>query len=143
MKNAGTEREGHWKNQLLSLHPRDSRQWFEQLEHVKLQSGMVLYEPDEQIQHVYFLSNALVSIVSTSSEGSSVEIGLVGSEGMVGVSAVLGGVAPYRAIVQMGGDAYRINSRKIYDEFRRNPILRDLLLKYTNGFLIQVAQSSI
>ena len=104
---------------------------------------MVLYEPDEDIQHVYFLSNALVSIISMNSEGATVEIGLVGSEGMVGVPAILGGVAPYRAIVQMGGDAFRINSRRIHEEFRRNPFLRDLLLKYTNAFLIQIAQSSI
>jgi hypothetical protein len=72
-----------------------------------------------------------------------VEIGLIGSEGMVGVPAILGGVAPYRAIVQMGGAAFRIRGRKIYEEFRKNAFLRDLLLKYTNVFLIQVAQSSI
>jgi hypothetical protein len=62
---------------------------------------------------------------------------------MVGVPVILGGVAPYRAIVQMGGDAFRIGSRRMYEEFKRNPFLRDLLLKYTNSFLIQIAQSSI
>jgi len=77
------------------------------------------------------------------SEGSTVEIGLVGSEGMVGVPAILGGVTPYRAVVQMGGDAYRIRGQRLYDEFRKNPFLRDLLLKYTNTFLVQIAQSSI
>jgi CRP-like cAMP-binding protein len=104
---------------------------------------MVLYEPDEAIEHVYFLSGALVSIISMNAEGATVEIGLVGHEGMVGVPAILGGVAPYRAIVQMGGDAHRIRGRKIYEEFRKNPFLRDLLLRYTNAFLIQIAQSSI
>jgi CRP-like cAMP-binding protein len=134
---------GQWKNKLLSSLPHESREWLQSLEPVKLRSGMVLYEPDEDIQHVYFLSNALVSLISMNSEGSSVEIGMVGNEGMVGVPAILGGVAPYRAIVQMGGDAFRINSRKMYEEFRKNPFLRDLLLKYTNAFLIQLAQSSI
>lgn len=139
----GEELQVQWKNKLLSSLPHDSREWFEQLEPVKLRSGMVLYEPDEDIQHVYFLNNALVSIISMNSEGATVEIGLVGNEGMVGVPVILGGVAPYRAIVQMGGDAFRINSRRIYEEFRKNPFLRDLLLKYTNAFLIQIAQSSI
>jgi CRP-like cAMP-binding protein len=137
------EFEGQWKNKLLSSLPHDSREWLQLLEPVKLRSGMVLYEPDEDIQHVYFLSNALVSIISMNSEGGTVEIGLVGNEGMVGVPVILGGVAPYRAIVQMGGDAFRIGSRRMYEEFKRNPFLRDLLLKYTNSFLIQIAQSSI
>ena len=100
-------------------------------------------EPDEAIEHVYFLSDALVSIVSMNSEGSTMEIGLIGYEGMVGVPAILGGVTPYRAVVQMGGNAYRIRGQKLYEEFRRNPFLRDLLLKYTNTFLIQISQSSI
>jgi CRP-like cAMP-binding protein len=89
------------------------------------------------------LNNALVSIVSMNSEGATVEIGLVGREGMVGVPAILGGVTPYRAVVQMGGDAFRIRGQRLYEEFRRNPFLRDLLLKYTNAFIVQIAQSSV
>jgi CRP-like cAMP-binding protein len=130
-------------NKILASLPSNSRDWLKNLEPVKLRSGMVLYEPDETIEHVYFLSNALVSIISMNAEGATVEIGLVGHEGMVGVPLILGGVAPYRAIVQMGGDAHRIRGRKMYEEFRKNPFLRDLLLRYTNAFLIQIAQSSI
>jgi CRP-like cAMP-binding protein len=92
---------------------------------------------------VYFLNNALVSLVSTNAEGSAIEIGMVGNEGMVGVPAILGGVTPYRAVVQMSGDGFRIRGQQLYEEFRRNPFLRDLLLKYTNAFLVQIAQSSI
>ena len=110
---------------------------------MKLAPGTVLYEPDETIEHVYFLTNALVSIISMNSEGATVEIGLIGYEGMVGVPAILGGVTPYRAVVQMGGEAFRMRGERLYEEFRRNPFLRDLLLKYTNAFLIQIAQSSI
>ena len=130
-------------NKILASMPLTAREWLETLEPVRLQSGMVLYEPDEAVEHVYFLDDALVSIVSMNSEGATVEIGLIGSEGMVGVPAILGGVTPYRAIVQMGGAAYRIRGYKLYDEFRKNPFLRDLLLKYTNALLIQIAQSSI
>src|SRR5262245_57669368 len=130
-------------NKILALLPTNSRRWLETLELVSLPAGSVLYEPDEAVENVYFLNNALVSIVSMSSEGSTVEIGLIGYEGMVGVPAFLGGVTPYRAVVQMPGDAYRVGGRTLYEEFRRNPFLRDLLLKYTNAFFIQVAQSSI
>src|SRR5437773_5044377 len=132
-----------YMNKILASLPRSSHEWLRALEPVDLPAGTVLYEPDEKIEHVYFLSNALVSIVSMNSEGSTVEIGLIGYEGMVGVPAILGGVTPYRAIVQMGGDAFRIRGQRLYEEFRRNQFLRDLLLKYTNAFLIQIAQSSI
>jgi CRP-like cAMP-binding protein len=130
-------------NKILGLLPEGSRRWLEKLDLVSLPAGSVLYEPDEAVENVYFLNNALVSIVSTNSDGSTVEIGLIGYEGIVGVPAFLGGVTPYRAVVQMAGDAFRIRGQKLYEEFRRNPFLRDLLLKYTNAFLIQVAQSSI
>jgi CRP-like cAMP-binding protein len=130
-------------NKILAALPSSSRDWMKTLEPVKLSPGTVLYEPDEVIQHVYFLTNALVSIVSSNSEGATVEIGLIGYEGMVGVSAILGGVTPYRAVVQMGGDAFRIDGRRLYEEFRKNPFLRDLLLKYTNTLIVQIAQSCI
>src|SRR5690348_14697073 len=95
-------------NKILASLPSASREWTKTLEPVKLSAGTVLYEPDEAIEHVYFLTNALVSIVSLNSEGASVEIGMIGYEGMVGVPAILGGVMPYRAVVQMSGDAFRI-----------------------------------
>src|SRR3954467_11231434 len=128
---------GRSMNKILAGLPSSSREWTKTLEPIKLTTGTVLYEPDETIEHVYFLTNALVSIVSTNSEGATVEVGLVGYEGRVGVPAILGGVTPYRAVVQMGGDAYRIRGQKLYEEFRSNPYLRDILLKYTNAFLIQ------
>jgi len=130
-------------NRILAALPKSSHDWLQSLEPVTLQQGMVLYEPDEAIEHVYFLNSALVSIISMNSEGSTVEIGLVGNEVIVGVPVILGGITPYRAVVQVGGDAFRGSGQAIYSEVRRNPFLRDLLLKYTNTFLIQVAQSSI
>jgi CRP-like cAMP-binding protein len=130
-------------NRLLASLPASSREWLKTLEPLELQAGAVLNEPDEAIEHVYFLATALVSIVSMNSEGSTVEIGSIGSEGMVGVPAFLGGVSPYRAVVQVGGVAFRIRGESLREEFRRNLFLRDLLLKYTNAFLIQIAQSSI
>jgi CRP-like cAMP-binding protein len=130
-------------NKILASLPTCSQHWVETLEPIVLPKGAVLYEPDETIEHVYFLNNALVSILSTNAEGATVEIGLVGQEGMVGVPAILGGVTPYRAVVQVGGDAFRTRGQRLCEEFRRNPFLRDLLLKYTNAFIIQIAQSSI
>src|SRR5438105_15267059 len=105
-----------YTNKILASLPINAHEWLETLEPVALPSGTVLYEPDEAIEHVYFLTNALVSIISMNSEGSTVEIGLIGSEGMVGVPAILGGVTPYRAVVQVGGDAFRIRGQRLYEE---------------------------
>jgi CRP-like cAMP-binding protein len=130
-------------NKILASLPEASSDWVQSLDSVTLQAGTVLYEADQSIDHVYFLNNALVSIMSQNSQGATVEIGSIGHEGMVGVPATLGGVMPYRAVVQMTGEAFRIQSDMLYQEFRNNPLLRDLLLKYTNAFIIQIAQSSL
>jgi CRP-like cAMP-binding protein len=130
-------------NRILASMPASSRESLETLEPVTLVAGTVLYEPDETVEYVYFLTNALVSLISMNAEGSTVEIGLIGCEGMVGVPAFLGGVTPYRAVVQMAGEGFRMRGQRLYEEFRRNPLLRDILLKYTNAFLVQTVQSSI
>jgi CRP-like cAMP-binding protein len=130
-------------NKILGSLPTTSRHWVETLELVGLPVGTILHEADRKIDYVYFLNNVLVSIVSTNSQGGTVEISLVGHEGMVGVPAILGDVTPFHAVVQMSGSAFRIGSETLYEELRRNPILRDLLLKYTNAFITQIAQSTI
>src|SRR6059036_1390715 len=129
MRPTGSEDNLPSENKILAALPKGSRDWLHTLEPVRLRAGMVLYEPDETIEHVYFLNSALVSIISTRPEGSTVEIGLVGNEGIVGVPAILGGVTPYRAIVQIEGDAFRLGGQRIYDELRRNAYLRDPLLE--------------
>jgi CRP-like cAMP-binding protein len=130
-------------NTILGALPKSYRDALISLELVPLETGVVLYEPDQQIDYVYFPNDALISILSLSAEGATVEIGLVGHEGMVGLPAILGGVTPYRAVVQMAGWAFRMKGRQVSEEFRRNKALQELLLRYTNAFLIQIAQSSI
>ena len=130
-------------NRILGAIPQDERAEFDALERVTLHSGMVLQEPDREIDHVYFVEDGLVSLLSVTAEGGSIEIGVVGSEGMVGIPAVLGGTAPYRAVVQIRGEATRMRRNEIAEEFTRNRGLHDLLLRYTNSFLIRIAQNSI
>src|SRR5689334_5862462 len=105
-------------NKILASLPTGSGCWLSTLEPVVLPKGRVLYEPEDKIEHAYFLNSALVSLVTMNSDGSTVEIGLIGHEGMVGVPAILGGVTPYRAVVQMSGDAFRIRDQKLREEFR-------------------------
>lgn len=112
-------------------------------EPVILQAGMVLQEFGRPIEHVYFPIKGLVSLLCLQKTGEAIEVGLIGYEGMVGVPAILGGIAPYRAVVQMSGEGFRISSRRIVEEFRQNPRIQELLLRYTNTLLLQVAQQSV
>jgi CRP-like cAMP-binding protein len=132
------------QNTLLNLLPEKSRRALPPLEAVSLQSGMVLYEPDETIEYVYFPESALVSILSLGPDGSSIEVGLIGRDGMVGLPALLGGITPYKAVVQTSGDAIRMKCGRLNgDEYSDNKAFQTLLLKYTNSFLIQSTQSSL
>jgi CRP-like cAMP-binding protein len=105
--------------------------------------GEVLYRANEPITHVYFPNRGTVSIICTFEDGKSVEAGMVGNEGMFGVCVFLGSVtAPLEAIVQLPGEALRMRAEVLREEFKRGEHLQDLLLRYTQGFIIQIAQTA-
>jgi CRP-like cAMP-binding protein len=113
------------------------------LEYVKLPLGEVLCRSNEPVTHVYFPNSGAVSIVSTFEDGGTVEVGMVGNEGMFGVSVFLGSIAtPLEAIVQLEGDGLRMRADVLKKEFKKGGQLQDLLLRYTQAFLTQVAQGA-
>jgi CRP-like cAMP-binding protein len=131
-------------NRILNALTRDE---FERLslylEYVKMPLGEVLCRPNEPITHVYFPNSGAVSLVSTFEDGDSVEVGMVGNEGMFGVCAFLGSIAtPLEAIVQLEGDGLRMRADVLRAEFKKGGQLQDLLLRYTQAFLTQVAQGA-
>ena len=130
-------------NRILRAVPPSYRHEFGRLEAVVLHTGTVLQEADHEIDHVYFPSRGLVSLLSLDTDGASIEIGLIGSEGMVGVPVILGGISPHRAVVQMSGAALRMPSRLIVEQFHRNEHVNSLLLRYTNALMVQIGQHSI
>jgi CRP-like cAMP-binding protein len=113
------------------------------LEAVTLWSGEVLCRPEEPITHVYFPNSGIVSTVSVFEDGSSVEVGMVGNEGMFGVCVFLGSIsAPLLAQVQLSGDGLRMRADVLKKEFNKGGQLQDLLLRYTQAFITQVAQGA-
>jgi CRP-like cAMP-binding protein len=94
---------------LAALPDREYERLLPHLEHISLPLGKVLYETDDNIREVYFPHTGIVSLVTHLREGVSVEVGLIGREGMVGISVVLGDdIAPNQAIVQIAGGAMRL-----------------------------------
>ena len=113
------------------------------LEPVTLSAGEILYRPEEPITHVYFPNHGTVSIVSTFEDGGSVEVGMVGNEGMFGVCVFLGTVStPLLAQVQLAGDGLRMRADVLKREFNKCGLLHDMLLRYTQAFITQIALSA-
>jgi CRP-like cAMP-binding protein len=112
------------------------------LERVKLKRGDVLYGANQRIDAVYFLEDAVVTLVDSLRDGRTVEVGTIGREGMVGINIFLAGVVtPDRAIVLLSGGAIRMKSKDLRDELSGGTALRQLLLAYARAFLAVVSQS--
>jgi CRP-like cAMP-binding protein len=113
------------------------------LKPVSLPLGEVLYETEGRIRYVYFVSTGVVSLVTHMEEGSGVEVGLVGSEGMVGLPLALGDdVSPNQAIVQIAGGAVRMEGAALREELKGGGLLKVLLLRYVLAVLKQASQSA-
>jgi CRP-like cAMP-binding protein len=132
------------ENRLLASLPREEyRRLFPRLEQVTLAFGEILYEPGDTIEHVYFPSLSLVSLLTLVDEHLALEVGLVGCEGAVGVPVALGfSVSPVRALVQGSGVAMRMKSAHFLKELRQNPHFQRAFLRYTHALMTQVAQTA-
>ena len=105
--------------------------------------GEALYESGGRLQHVYFPTTAIVSLLYVMENGASAEIAIVGNEGILGISLFMGGeTTPNRAVVQSAGHGYRLKAKLLKQEFRRAGPVMDLLLRYTQALITQMAQTA-
>lgn len=128
---------------LAALNNSALQPFFSQLERVSLNQGEVLYEPDAQINYVYFPETAVCSMLATMEDGSTVEIGPIGDEGMTGLSIYFGGsISPTLVIVHVAGSAMRLRADVLRNELlaERSAMPR-LLLRYTQMLLNMTGQS--
>ena len=111
---------------------------------VTLEYKQVLYEPNKAIRHVYFPNEGVISMVSTVIDRTVVEVGLAGREGMVCTAVFLGANStPHQGVVQVAGSAMRMKAGTLREEFKRGGRLQDLLLRYTQTHLVQIAQTAV
>src|SRR5512141_813967 len=124
-------------NRVLAALPAAEYQRLQaQLESVTVTLGEILYEPGKPIRHVYFPVDCLISLLTAVDKRRSLEVGMVGNEGMAGMAFILGmGVSGVRAIVQGGGTALRMASAPFRIEFGRNRPLQDALYRYTHALM--------
>jgi CRP-like cAMP-binding protein len=131
-------------NKLLAALPDgESDGWLDGLSFVEMPLGQVLYESGDAQTHVYFPTTSIVSLLYVMANGSSAEIAVVGNEGVVGVSLLMGGEStPSRAVVQSAGHGYRLSAWAIKEAFKR-PAVHALLLRYTQALITQMAQTAV
>ena len=128
---------------LASVPAREYKRLQAHLEPIELTFGQVLYEPGKSIRHVYFPVDCLISLLTAVDKRRTLEVGMVGNEGMAGMPFILGmGVSGVRAIVQGGGNALRMASVPFRIEFDRNRPLQDALYRYTYALMAQVSQTA-
>jgi len=131
-------------NSLLAALPRrDYLHLLPALQQVTLTSGEVLYEAGQPIRHAYFPNDSLVSLLAPIDTRLTLEVGLVGSEGMVGIPLALGiGITPVRALVQSSGTAMRMATACFRREFSRCAALQRELHRYAHVRMTEVTQTA-
>jgi len=132
-------------NHLLAALPQEVRdRLFPFLDLIPMPLGKVIYESGHALRHVYFPADSIISLLYVMESGASAEISVVGNEGLVGVAVFMGGEStPSRAIVQSAGSAYRLPGQRLKDEFNRHGDLLQLMLRYTQSLITQMAQTAV
>ena len=132
------------QNQILAaLPPPEFDALLPSLEMVAMPLGQMLYEPGLPQRYAYFPTTAIASLHYVTESGASAETAGVGNEGMVGVSIIMGGnTTSSSAVVQTAGRGYRMERSILKHEFGRAGVLQNLLLRYTQALLTQMAQTA-
>ena len=126
---------------LLSLPNEEYARLRPGLEAVDLPQYQILYEPAEKIDFAYFLNDGMASIVALDSDGRSVEVGIVGREGMVGMPLMMGlPRGTFRAIMQMVGTGTRIRAKIFEEALADSPVLQSQLGHFALMHGMQTAQ---
>jgi CRP-like cAMP-binding protein len=128
---------------LAALPPKDRLRFLAGCKSVKLAFADVLAEPGERIRHVYFPTESFISVVASIDGRPSLEVGLIGNEGMLGISLVLGvDVSPLHAMVQGEGPALRMDAALFRRELGLIPALQRELKRYLYAVMGQLAQTA-
>jgi CRP-like cAMP-binding protein len=131
-------------NRLLTALARSDRERFVAgCARVDLQFGDTIHKAGERISHVYFPIDGFISLITALDEGAELEVGIVGDEGMLGTSLVLGvGTSAQRAIVQGAGATLRMSAAAFERHCRECPELRTTLQRYIDVLMSQLAQTA-
>jgi CRP-like cAMP-binding protein len=132
------------KNHLLAALPqKDLDQFFPDLDPVSLSLRQILCQVSAPFDHVYFIEHGVASVLTTMADGTNVEVGTIGKEGVAGLPAVLGGaISDQLIIVQAPGPALRMGAAKCAEAFDQSAAVRRVFLRFTEAFISLAAQTA-
>jgi CRP-like cAMP-binding protein len=132
-------------NRILAALPReDFARLAPHLTTVRLARDEIVYIAGDQIRYVYFPKSGLMSLLFTTETGSTVEVAMVGNEGIVGLPVILkNSMIPYEVAVQTETEAYRIKAEDLQEEFDKGGALHESILRYLNVLIAQISQSAL
>ena len=129
---------------LTALPPEEFARLAPHLTTVRLEKDQVVYITGDQIRYVYFPISGLMSLLSTTETGSTVEVAMVASEGIVGLPVVLKNrMIRYEVTVQTETEAYRIKAEELQEEFNKGQALHELILRYLNVLIAEISQLAL
>ena len=133
------------QNQLLVALPKaDMDRWQGRLELVELSRNQILFSAGQISEYVYFPTTAIVSMMSVTVDGATAEVALVGNDGLVGISSLLGAdAAATDAVVQSAGRAYRLSTRFVKAEIEESSGVMKVVMRYAQTILGQMAQTAM
>jgi len=133
------------QNHLLALLPaRDRKRLAARCEPVDLQLGSVVCEPGDRLRHVHFPIDSFISLLAVDAAKATLEVGMIGREGMLGLHEVLGvAQAPTRALVQGAGTSLRMATKDFRLALQHSAALRAILLRYVHVSMQQLASSAL
>jgi CRP-like cAMP-binding protein len=118
--------------------------WLQKLEPLDMPVGLVLYEAGATVQHVYFPTTAIVSLMYVLESGATAETAVVGFEGMVGVSLFMGAESsPCGAVVRSAGQGYRLKAGTLMDEFNHCGRVQQQMLRFAQAMITQMSQNAV
>jgi CRP-like cAMP-binding protein len=131
-------------NRLLAALPKtEFKLLFPKLELIPLVFNESIYEPGQEIKHVYFLESGIISLLSAVDVNSTLEVGIVGNEGLAGLPVFLGvTTSGNRAVVQGAGSAMRISASDFRAVSKNGTRLPQLIQRYVHSLLTQISQSA-
>ena len=131
-------------NKILAALPEEEFQRLQpKLREESFPLGEIVYFPEQQIEHVYFINRGVISWLATLEDGSTVEAGVIGPEGLAGVEVVLGASStPHEGLAQSPVEVLKINAKDLLAEFREGGRLQDLVLRFMYTMFVQVTQTA-
>jgi CRP-like cAMP-binding protein len=129
-------------NHLFDRLPKEAwESWHQKIEHIELQLGQVVFDVGDPITHVYFPSTSVISMTHLLLDGESIEVAMIGAEGIVGMSALMGDAkSSVRSLVLKAGGAYRVPASWMKREFEQSSTVMQIMLRFSQTLMMQISQ---